>query len=453
MSIASTLVEGIKAGFAFKADVPVRVRPSQVGICVQRGRVANSTFLLETNYELLIALASAKVTAVQVIFATGYSATAVSVNANGAVRPVPNASDAASQAASGSHKQIRIAGATPFALAVAPQITAGGAGRALLTISDWIPVRSVARDDGGSGSLFVIRTHLTAGQVVISGNGTDSFAAWETQPDGRIMRRRHNVVAGDLTSTGTWNSWTTAAGASSSGCPIVGLRYIADGAVINMFGFGDSITEGEGTRIGEGWGLPAAVALSTNTGNVAVEWSNFAWAGQSMDRVRQHIVDTFAAGLLPEIAVIPSMSPNNIGNRSIVVADIDGAAGAPDAVDCAIMTRAKIHTALNTQSKPITPIWWTWLPTNSTVNNYGASDSLRRADNDSVRGWASHGVIVADFGAKLAGVTTGGQVQMLAGSTNDDIHPNDGGNALLAPVMTKAARKATGLVTPGLLAT
>lgn len=66
-------------------------------------------------------------------------------------------------------------------------------------------------------------------------------------------------------------------GANSSGAvisPVVGIEYMARRRVVSVAGFGDSITEGRGTYLGEGFGQPECVALSDNSSGIAFEWSN-----------------------------------------------------------------------------------------------------------------------------------------------------------------------------------
>ncbi len=49
--------------------------------------------------------------------------------------------------------------------------------------------------------------------------------------------------------------------------------------------------------------------------------------------------------------------------------------------------------------------------------------------------------MIADFDKVLAGADDGsGQIQPRAGNSNDAIHPNDAGNALLSPVLQQAVQ-------------
>lgn len=437
------VARGLGARAAVAGQLP-RVQPSTIGMRIMAGRVYNAGFSTQTTYERLMAVSCPSVTAVKVVMVAGNTdgGTAVSPNMRGQIRAVPDTTDASSLAAT--NKQVQFSASATGVLT-----KSATSARRNFIISDWIPIRSVPRTDGGKYPLFVVRMNVDDGQIVVLGNGTQTFTAWATQPDGLISRMRHVTFAADLSNSGLWNQMSSGNATASNGSPIAGLIYNCEGMVVNIGAWGDSITEGQGTRIGEGWGLPAALALSNNAQGVTFEFSNFGWSGQTMSQIYQNVVDTLANGIVPDVAVVPSGSPNNIGNRAIVQTDIDGAAGAP--FGPVIQTRALISAALLNAPRHIEPIWWTWLPTNSAVNNYGTSDSIRRADNDNVRAWATRGVIVADFDAKLAGVTTGGQVQMLAGSTTDNIHPNDTGNALLAPILVKAISRVTGVLPAGYL--
>lgn len=296
-------------------------------------------------------------------------------------------------------------------------------------VSDIMPVSSVARTDGGTYPLLVMRAHLfqatgADGNIVISGNGTQSFANWATRPDGRIWRMTDK---GGGFAASAQSGMTSANSAVGNGSPIAGVIYYARGKVVNVAGFGDSITEGQGSYVGEGFGFPATQALTATGGGVAYEWSDLGWAGQSTSQIWQNLIDTLAVPAFRfDVAVLPDGSPNDVSTTI-------------DATTIASMRRRAVHMTAMLQAKGIQPVLWTWLPSNPAVKTYGASDSLRVAFNNDYRGWAARGGVIADFAATLSGTTdANGQVGMRAGTTSDDIHPNDAGNALLAPVLVKA---------------
>lgn len=363
------------------------------------------------------------------------------------------------------------------------------------TISDLIPISSVPRTDGGKYPLLLVRADLytpdsSGGQIVISGTATSTVANWATHPSGRIWRQMWRN--GAWVNTGLMTN-------VDGGSPIAGVIYYARGKIVNVAGFGDSITESVGgTYRGEGFGFPATQAL-TAAGGPAYEWSNFGWESQNTTAILQNLNDAVALGLPFNVGVIPNGSPNDVANGSGSVGSISGTtltvttANSGFAVGQYIylpgITPGTYITALGTgtgstgtytvnisqtvasgalsNTNPITstiinatrwkaqmmynklagagisPVIWTWLPTNDAQKTYGPSDSLRVAYNSDLRARAASGMVVADFDTALSGVTnSAGQVQYLAGATTDNIHPNDTGNAILAPMLQKAISKA-----------
>ena len=90
---------------------------------------------------------------------------------------------------------------------------------------------------------------------------------------------------------------------------------------------------------------------------------------------------------------------------------------------------------------------WTWIPSNTSVKTYGATESLRIAYNESVKSSLKRDTIIFDASTLISGAVDGtGQMQMKVGSTTDNIHPNDQGNLVdLAPNLIPLLRKACAL--------
>lgn len=291
-------------------------------------------------------------------------------------------------------------------------------------VSDWVDLNSVERTDGGSYPLVVVDAYVSsAASITVLGNGSsDNFSGWANRGNGRIWRMYHND--GDCVATPANFLSTTLRNQS----PIVGVQYAARGRVVTVMGVGDSITDGRGSIIGEGWGVPACEALSNMNDGVAVEWFNNGWAGATMNGwIRHALGDACAAGLIPEIVIAPGGSPNSLG-LPITTANIGD------------IRRGRAQLLADAAAYQVTPMLWTTLPVNTPQKNWGESDALRREDNDKIRALAKRGVEIIDMDAVIAGEIVGGQVQMIGGTTTDNIHPNDLGNAL----MSRLARAAIG---------
>lgn len=477
-----------------------------VGVRIFGGRIynpkpINSGAAAGRTYEATTT-AAVPFDAVRMVVAMGNTdaANAIPVTGYGSIAAVANPNDAGLASASWQVATFgganNLGGANTVTLSPSPT-----SARRTHYVSDIIPVASMPRDDGGAYPmlrmrLYVSQTTGSTGNIVVLGNGTQSFANWATHPSGRIWRM--GSKGGQFSQTNHLGMTEAAGVTAENGCPIVGLIYYARGKVVNVVGFGDSITEGQGTYVGEGFGFPACQALSQNEKNVAFEWSDMGWSGQTLTAIRQHVFDALSAGLKWDIAVLPGGSPNDIGGGAGYVGSISGTtltvttAGSAnisvgDTINGPNIVAGTKIAALGTgiggngtytvdtsqtaasgslvNARPITaadiagmrfkashmvdlvkgagmvPVLWTWLPTNSAVKPYGVTDGLRRSLNDDYRSWANRGCIVADFDAALAGLTDAtGQVQMLAGTTTDSIHPNDTGSAALAAILARAGK-------------
>lgn len=371
-----------------------------------------TTIASTTTFELLLGLA-APFDAVRLILANGYDATATEPTTFYAAAGVASTD----QTAIGASTNWAVSGSGALSKAASVQ-------RRKITFSPWLRTTSQAPVNGAY--LVALRAFCATGTIVSLGAvaGADSFTNWITHPSGRIFRMRQQTVDG-VTGSNQPNFVSTIDRNSS---PIIGVQYMSRGKVFSLAGFGDSITEGRGTYLNEGWGQPAAIQLSTDYG-IPFEWSDLGWSGVAYTRISEHVVDAVADGLRFDAAFLPVASPNGL-SATITDAEI--------ASNRAYMAVAR--AALAGANIPAIP--WTVLPVNPAVKDFGATDSKRTAYNAEWRALVSKGVVLADFDSKLAGVTDGdGQVNLLVGSTTDGIHPSDVGNALITPIAVNAGKR------------
>lgn len=297
---------------------------------------------------------------------------------------------------------------------------APAANRRSYLVGDWIDLSSVARDDGGAGALICFDAYVsTSASISVLGNGgSDVFTGWATRAKRKALYRNNN---GDCVTTPA--SFTDATNRSQS--PIVGVQYAARGRVITVAVVGDSVSEGRGTIVGEGFSTMACDTASVVPSGPYFETANFGVASIASSTFRYNLQDAITAGLTPDVVVFSNGSPNDF-STSLTVSEI-------------LASRKGMANLLRVaHANRIYPIVWTVLPVNSAVKDYNANDANRVAYNAETL--ARVAVPVLDFSTALSGVTDGdGQVNMLAGSTSDGIHPNDAGNtilaALLAPVL------------------
>lgn len=417
-------ISGIQGGDGVSRSVLSLPRRGNVGTRIFGGRMGDFALNASGNtFEVLMALAQ-DFDAVRIITSNSNNGTNTSaplILAN--VATVGDTSAATTDAADWS-AQVTWGGAGTQALTVA-----SGTSRRTYQVSDWILKSSLPRTDGGTLPLLAVRGFVAtnANPITIMGNGTDNFSNWSAHPSGRIWKMR--VANGNFASASqsTFNANSSVVQQS----PIIGVQYSARGRVVTVMAAGDSITEGRGTYIGEGFIFPACAELSSKAG-VAVEYCNIGWSGVNTSFVARQVLDVTNAGIFPDLMFLPAGSPNDIGG-TITAALIAS-------------QRANIGwaQALCRQNQ-IIPVIWPWLPSNTAVKNYGATDSLRVAYNQEVYTLAGRGVDVSMVDTPIIGELSGGQVQMAAGTTGDNIHPNDAGNALMKPfAKTAIARYVAG---------
>ncbi len=206
---------------------------------------------------------------------------------------------------------------------------------------------------------------------------------------------------------------------------IVGYVAYYRGNVVSQLRVGDSITEAQATIPTTGWGLDAAIANSDKAGTV-VEDVNMGRAGATSSTYTTDALDFLAAanaaGALPDIMMIPAYSPN------------DNVAGPLTAAGYAAGRANAMLAIAQARNLGLVPVIWTGFPTNYVLRPYGTSDQVRLDGNKEVLSYAARGLRVMDFAPILSGPIDGnGQTTLLY--SNDNIHPNDAGNALLvAPV-------------------
>lgn len=309
-----------------------------------------------------------------------------------------------------------------------PVATSVNGSRIAYTTPDFIPLASIDRTDGGKNPLVAIRSYVadgTAAALPAYGNGTDGFTNWATRTDGCMWAARQ--VAGDGVTTPTnFTGGTSATPQSQS--PIIGFQYLARGRVITVCNPGDSISEGRGTYLGDGFGYQAT-RLAAALAGIATEFMQGGWSGQSCAGITGYAARALdilnTQQVLPDVMVMPIGSPND----ETVTLTAAGVLAQRTAVELVIS---------ECKRKGVPLVLWTWLPTNYSVRPYGATDALRRAYNADMLARYPN---VVDLAALFyGGVDVNGQDILI--NAADSIHPNDTGNSLAAALLAPAIAKA-----------
>ncbi|WP_230771290.1 SGNH/GDSL hydrolase family protein [Sphingomonas sp. Leaf4] len=419
-------IDSLARALAVRAAMPALVRPQRVATRIFGGRIYNVRPVTTdvVTYETLIALA-APAEAIRVLFAFGQTVAGDAVTPRATVTAASVASIGQIQA--GETVLVPVPDCVPSGGTIPQFAPAGAAGRRVFYRSAWVSLPSMPRGDGHGGALYAVRTSLSladgGGNVVLLGNGTDRFDNWDAHPSGRLFRMRSKIGV----SATNWAGMTDANSIAATGSPVVGLEYLARGKVVSVMGFGDSIAEGRGTYLNEGFGLPACVAASRNPGGIAFEWSNLGWSGHAMAQTTEQVQAAIAFGLRPSLAVVPLGSPNNASGGAIT----------PAQVGAMRLQVAEATAALERAGVPVLP--FTWAPTDPRIRAYGASDALRRAYGADAAAMARGGGMVCDFAEALSGPPDAqGQSVPPANLMPDGIHPGDAGNAILANLLRAA---------------
>lgn len=314
-------------------------------------------------------------------------------------------------------------------------VKSSGGSRVTYAVSNWVQIASLARSDGGTYPLVAVRARNLEGNAALPvyGNGTDDLTNWATRSTGRLWCARNQAVDG-ITTPANFTSTTNV-----SQSPIVGIQYIARGRVLTLMGCSDSIGNGRGTYIGEGYGMPAADALQQQIG-IPIEYADCSWAGQNSGNTNGtgydfRALDIMRGPLKPDILFAAVGSPNDI-STTITQALVDR------------MRYMRELVVAEAGERGVALMLPAWMPSNYSIKQYGATDSLRLAYNAecaAAYGLTSAGrVAFVDLATPLNGGTNNSQIEMNAVYTTDGIHPNDIGNAALQPYVQSTLRQLIG---------
>ena len=307
----------------------------------------------------------------------------------------------------GTFTNATFAGASSVSLAAAPV-----AGNPSLTVSDWIPITSTPRVDGGTLPLVYVRcmTPLANTNAPLNGMGV-GVTGWATKSDGLIWAWRFQ--SGDFVTTPSGMTGST----DPSSSPIVGIQYLsAAGAILSVATFGDSITSAYLATIpGDSWGHRAVASYAKGT-----SYANAGWAGQSTAQILVR-AQVYIPLLKPSHAFYPLFSPND---------------GTPTA---AIITAAYMRSLQFVdlcRQNGVYPIVWSGLPRTTDATNTASSytngqDDLRKGLNNA---FAAIGVEFCDMAAAMSDTTALGTASkwVSAAATVEGLHPSNSGNDLMA---------------------
>ena len=288
---------------------------------------------------------------------------------------------------------------------------AGSAARPSITLSDWMPLNSLDRTDGGTYPLLHVRIYQPAANASVSKLSNTSLTWMQTAADGRIYGAMYKDGSDMIATKGNFTSPSDA----PRFVPLA-IRYRARGAVRTLMCVGDSIAAGYGaSNLCDGYTNKLRHALSSTA--APVEFCNLGWAGQASVDYSKRALDILSSGIVPTWLLYHAYSPND-------------SAGPLTTAQINAQKSQMVEVIAAAFSAGAAPVIANGMPTNTASKNWGSSDSLRVALNTALA--AMPGVNVADISTPTSGSMSNGQVQIVAGMTTDNIHPSDAGHAAMA---------------------
>lgn len=348
-----------------------------------------------------------------------------------------NASDTTNNTGFSSGVSLTFGGAITTTIGIATQSNGASGFLPTLLVSDFVSISSVDRTDiVGARPLLYTRVNFTPASATTqittqkfvgsdfgSGSGAGIYGRWNLA-----------VFAGTAAPV-TTGTWPGSAAITQWYSPPLGILYKSRyGRVLSYVAFGDSITAGAGTNTGMSWAEKASQYFMVNSSGGSltakapypVESSKMAVSGTHNTDFDISYNTLVAAGILPNVVVYSSYTPNSLGN---ITAWQQGTAN----------TLAKCDN--NFQY----PIVWTGLPTGpSFVTNSLANDQIRLKYNNQLLQADAHVVDMSTALTDFVNLQSTGAYQMIASytagaATSPGLHPNNLGDTQMATTFSTQA--------------
>ena len=270
------------------------------------------------------------------------------------------------------------------------------------TVSDWIRLDSIPRDDGGTLPLAMARLFIPVANATFSSTGGINAGFDALYPDALSWQTRQQVdgVGTPANLTGTGEGTTVA---------FHSLQFRSSVANATVLGVGDSITSGfAGTVQQDNWGWRAVNALRA-LGN-RVSWLNGGVNGQTST---QYLArgKSLAAATAPQIVTYSPFTPND---------------GTPNATTIATQWANTLDFLDWCSANRYVPVLTTPCPWDSLTL---AQDDLRKGLRDRILALRDR-VDVIDFDAVLSNQAS--PARFGAGLGDGDKHPITAGYAVMA---------------------
>lgn len=300
------------------------------------------------------------------------------------------------------------------------------------TATDWMPISSQPRLDGGTTPLLDVFVSWAAGAVAtLYAFGTDAPAVFSRMANDAIYERmwRTHFVAGNVTNVSSFGSVQRV----QPKTPAIIVQYRTRKDAIQVMTIGDSIYEGIGQTLPcNNFGVRAALALHTSDVPVEV---------LPLSRISQHSEDQMnharqiIGEVKPTILLAQSISTNRMNRDSELALGL-----------CARSSVADV--LIEAEKVGAVPVIVGITPTTTAAVNYGAADAYRIAANASLAALLpTEGGVFVELDPTLGtGGVSGGQLQLGAAFSGDGIHLNDTGHTAAKVPVQAGISAATALI-------
>jgi lysophospholipase L1-like esterase len=296
--------------------------------------------------------------------------------------------------------------ATVGASSAAPQNVIPG-----MLVSDFVPVASIARNDGGSIRMLRVRSHVPDNVYPLN----LSFLQFQNY-NAAVMNNglQYGCIAVNDSAANLETNVTSLNNNGGTFTPVGVIFYYTNPAK-HIAAFGDSLMQGAGSATSQYMGWPARLTMDSAGAGRLVSASNYAVAGQKIEDSLA-IARNYCALHKPDYAAFCAWSPNNPTTQ----AGMDALWG------------STLYTIDFMLKLGITPVVLTSPPVNAYTQ---ANKDLIAAQNARILSLPKN-IITVDIAAAL---TLNGNINA-AYDNGDGTHWNDAGEALAANLVYSAIK-------------
>lgn len=187
--------------------------------------------------------------------------------------------------------------------------------RSAWVASDWMNVSSIARADGGTLPLLLLRVHHDSSQygrvvIVSTSGGVTPFATWATASAETFFRTFTGTATASIDGVGTLSNMPST---SQVGVTAYHTAVEFDCGVFTrqFYAAGDSITAGGGGQayVFDAWNTRAIIPLSTTS--KPITFVNGGQSSQTSTTYLQSLADLIGAGVVFTDIILSGFSPND----------------------------------------------------------------------------------------------------------------------------------------------